>query len=100
MHSGLEHESMSKSDIPFDLIKSFQEDRVHLFVGSGVSTAALLPSWDALIQEMKDIIAREHRSLPKGELDDFIKTADNLDIAQAFLEAVKPHRYFRFLREH
>lgn len=85
--------------LPGDLLDSFRTNRVHLFVGSGVSAACGLLGWNGLIDEMKTIISREDNRFPKSELVDFLASADHLDIAEHFRNTVGEHRYYSILRQ-
>jgi NAD-dependent SIR2 family protein deacetylase len=85
--------------IPGDLMNSFRTSRVHLFVGSGISAAAGMQTWDALIDEMKQVIRDENNNFPAQELEDFLNSADHLDIAEVFRDTVKEHRYYSLLRQ-
>lgn len=86
--------------MPSDLTDSLEQGRVHLFVGSGASAAAKLAGWDELIQEMKEVIRKENTKFSSADLDEFLKKADHLDVADVFRDTVKDHRYYSFLREH
>lgn len=83
---------------PGDLIDALRAGDVHLFVGSGVSCSAGLPSWDDLIAEMKATILRENGTFPRTDLQSYIDTASHLDIADLFRNTVQTHRYIQFLR--
>lgn len=85
--------------IPGDLMESFRTDRVHLFVGSGVSAAAGLLGWNDLVDEMKRTIRDENNNFPANDLDTFLNTGDHLDIAEIFRNTVGEHRYYSFLRQ-
>jgi hypothetical protein len=80
---------------PEDLINSFISQWVKPFVGAGVSSAAKITGWDALVAEIKTTLRKESRRCSKTELNGFLKTADHLDVADIFRETVGNHRYFR-----
>lgn len=67
-----------------------------LFVGSGVSCAAGLDSWDKIIAKMKDILNSGKTSRKKKE--DF-SGLSYLDIAEYFRIKLGDNVYFRFLRK-
>jgi hypothetical protein len=87
-------------NFPEDLLSSFKRGRVRLFIGSGVSATANLTGWNTLIDHMREAIRRENRRFNHDELEEFLASADHLDIADVFKDVVKDHRYYRFLREH
>ncbi len=83
---------------PQDLLDSVMSKRIHLFIGSGASSASELIGWDVLIDEMKQMIRKECTSYPQNDLEEFLENSDFLDIAELFRQTVKDHRYFSFLR--
>jgi SIR2-like domain len=85
---------------PDDLLWGLERNTVHLFVGSGASTAANLTTWSSLIDEMRDTLRSEYTGAVPDELDAFLKGADNLDVADLFRDTVQTPRYLRFLRRH
>jgi hypothetical protein len=82
-----------------DLGKAFKEG-LSLLVGSGVSCACGLPSWQALINEMKKQMRACCPAAEKKELAAFFKTSNALAIAGAFKQGAPPVEYARFLRAH
>lgn len=94
------HRSRQLPIIPGDLAKSLASARVRLFVGSGVSSAASLTSWDKLITEMKIVIETESNTYSNEDLESFFAKSDHLEIADVFKATVQDHRYYSFLRSH
>ena len=87
-------------NIPSDLFDSFTKNQVHLFIGSGVSSASGIISWNDLLTEMKDIIRDENSIYNGDDLESFLSSDDHLDIADLFKETLKDVAYYRFLRKH
>jgi NAD-dependent SIR2 family protein deacetylase len=85
--------------VPTDLAASIRAGKVSLFIGSGVSASAGLIGWADLIREMTDIIGKEDTTHTRQEIDDYLRDADYLDVAELFRQVVGPNAYFRFLRE-
>jgi hypothetical protein len=85
--------------IPTDLADSIRADKVHLFIGAGASSSAGLLGWADLIAEMTNRLKTDNTLHSAADLDEFVKRADYLDIAELFRETVGPHAYFSFLRE-
>ena len=67
-----------------------------LFIGSGVSCAAGLVSWDDLIGQMKDILGR---GMTTGRTKEVFDGLSHLDIAEYFRMKVGNEAYYRFLRK-
>ncbi len=63
--------------IPIELIEAYQNKKLNLFVGAGVSSSSGMIGWDDLIAEIKDIIRRENSTFDKTELENFLNSADH-----------------------
>lgn len=83
---------------PEELVKSFKEGNVCLFVGSGVSCSSGLKGWDDLIASMRDVMLEEASAAEMADLREFFKNAGKLDIAEVFRDRVGENRYHDFLR--
>jgi hypothetical protein len=76
-----------------------RKGKVHLLIGSGVSSSAGLLGWESLISEMADVIRNENTDHSTEDLDDFLARSTYMDIADVFRDTVGCSAYFRFLRE-
>lgn len=85
--------------LPTELTEAYKNGKLNLFIGSGVSAASKLVSWDDLILKMCDIIKRENTAYSKKDIEEFLKKGDHLDIAELFKDTVGERQYYRFLRE-
>ncbi len=86
--------------IPLELIEAYQNKKLNLFVGAGVSSSSGMIGWDDLISEIKDIIRRENNTFNKTELENFLNSADHLDIVDVLKDTIGDHQYYKYLRSH
>jgi pimeloyl-ACP methyl ester carboxylesterase len=85
---------------PAPLVEALRKGKCALFVGSGFSVSAGLPTWDKLIGELIELLKREVPADPVlPELDDLRKNSKYLDIAQHAAEALSRDAFTSFLRQ-
>jgi formylglycine-generating enzyme required for sulfatase activity/GTPase SAR1 family protein len=85
-------------DIPPNLIRSFSANEVSIFIGAGVSCQAGLPSWEATINAIKDILINMAKKRREGtEEKKFLKSANFLEIVERFKTISTSEEYNSFL---
>jgi len=85
---------------PRPLVKSLREGRCVLFVGSGLSAWAKLPTWARLLQDMADEMRADQPEQPElKELDGLIQSGKLLEVADYCKEKLGPGRYSEILAE-
>jgi hypothetical protein len=85
---------------PAALVRYIRESRCVLFVGSGLSSWAGLPTWHDLLTRMLDQVGdedAENREL--SEVRQLLNSAKLLDVADFCLDALGHHRFYSSLRE-
>ncbi len=81
-----------------ELGATIAEDNVSLLIGSGVSCACGLPSWEALIRDMKKELRKYCPSADRAALSQFLRSNDATQIAGVFKSHRGPVNYYKFLR--
>ena len=76
-----------------------RDGELNVLIGSGVSCACGLPSWDKLISDMKRELLGNCARADRTELRQFLETAGKLKIAGLYKQRSGEAKYVEFLRK-